>query len=70
MTNEHHRIEACTQKQNLRRMCQIINMSSFIHSQKFFFVCQVSNCLSFPQITRKGMLILNITHSEYYVWLV
>ena len=50
-------------------MCQIIKMSSFIATQKFY-LCQVSDCLSFPQITRKGMLILNITHSEYYFWLV
>ena len=30
-------------------MCQIMNMSSFIATQKFY-LCQVSDCLSFPQI--------------------
>ena len=30
-------------------MCQIIKMSSFIGTQKFY-LCQVSDCLSFPQI--------------------
>ena len=69
MANKHHRIETCTPKQNLQRMCQIIKMSSFIATQKFY-LCQVSDYLSFPQITRKGKLILNITHSEYYFWLV
>ena len=49
MANKHHRIEACTPKQNLQRMCQIIKMSSFIATQKFY-LCQVSDCLSFPQI--------------------
>ena len=48
MANKHHRIEACTPK-NLQRMCQIIKMSSFIATQKFY-LCQVSDCLSFPQI--------------------
>ena len=30
-------------------MCQIINKSTFIATQKFY-LCQVSDCLSFPQI--------------------
>ena len=36
-------------KKNSPRMCQIIKMSSFIGTQKFY-LRQVSDCLSFPQI--------------------
>ena len=45
-------------------MCQIIKMSSFIGSQKFY-LCQVSDCLSFPQILHAKGCSFWTSHTQY-----
>ena len=45
-------------------MCQIINMSFFIGTQKFY-LCQVSDCLSFPQILHAKGCSFWTSHTQY-----